>query len=510
MSNQLGQVKVPREFFAKSKSEYSDWLEAFFREIIQNALDAGAKKIEFSFLRLESMVRVTCIDNGHGMSRHTLTDVLLALGGSEKQEGAIGGFGYAKSLLFFAHRRYNIRTHKWSVTGEGGTYTLKEHDSHIVGTTIQVDMDDESVNMMESKLTSYCSRMNLDPEIHITLYGQRLRTQFTEYDYLKETTLGTLLFREVEGELSQITVSVRGLPMFVQRVWATQKKSISGVLELRDNSLEMLTANRDSLKGEWRAMLDRLIQSMVDNRFAFKAGRLIDITLNRSAPALSIKGLLESAETLVVEAPEIQTLVESLRYMENVEYPRNFNLRLQHVVGRNGKDNDAATVSVTEILSTLEKGWIKMLARAWKHATYTVLASEAAKAAGIIYYRDGGTKVLEAVTEEDFDRGAFYYQGSRITTGFLFARGEDSLNTRADDGSHIIFCNPLSFDKKFYVGDLLDLAIRECSHIFVRGFNEDFADTDLKFRRSFRRLMTETVLKESVKVAAANHKALLG
>jgi hypothetical protein len=405
-----------------------------------------------------------------------------------------------------------VRTSKWLVLGKGGDYELKEQPAHIRGTTIGVEIDNEGYTADEfaEKLRRYASFMAVERPLRITLNNQELKTQFTDFEYSVKTALGDFSFREVDDKVSQVVIAVRGLPMFVQRVWTSASVAFNGLLELSGDSFDLLTANRDSLKGEHRDTLDRIVQRMIEDRHQFKGGTTLDITLNHIDP-VALKAAGENGgEAALLFMQESQTLEESLRYMHNKFFPRNFNLRLQNTVGRAGQDREDDTISVTTILTTLGKGWVQSMAHAWKRTVYTLLATEYGQKLGIVYYRDDGKKIVNEVHLEDFDQGAFYVNGTRISTGFIFAKETEGLNVKPNNGSDIlILCNPQSFDKKFRVGDLLDLAIHESAHLCVSGHGEIFVDVDMKFRRSFRRLMNEGELKLSVKTAIDAHKQSL-
>lgn len=505
------QVKVPREFFAKSKLEYSDWRWAYFRELIQNSYDAGATQISFDIQAAEdNQIKISCADNGCGMDRNTLINVLLALGGSKKPDGSIGGFGYAKSLLFFAHNSYYVRTQNWFVAGTGGDYELKGHSTFVDGTSIVVKMDAEGMTAesFADILKRYVSYLMLPRPLTVLLNGVELKTQFNDFEYNVDTQLGSFSFKEIEGTTA-IVIAVRGLPMFVQRVWSTSSVGFSGLLELSGDSLELLTANRDALKGRHADTLNRIIQRMVEDRHMFKAGTTIDITLNFSDPIAlerATSGMSEQQALLFKQQAE--TVQEELRYLTNEQFPSNFQLRLQNIVGRGGKDRDEQTITVSSMLDVMKKAWVKSLALAWKFTTYAVLASEYGKKIGVKYYRNDGTLVEENIMAEDFEQGAFYTNGVRISSGFIFSKDAEGLNVRPHDGSDImIMLNPTLYDKTFSVGDLLDLAIHECSHLIVSGHGEVFSDVDMKFRRSFRRVMNEIELRTSVKEAISVFKS---
>ena len=80
-------------------------MTALIRQFLQNSLDAGAKRVDFLTGDGYLMVR----DNGRGITRERMVEALLTMGGTDKPEGAIGGFGNAKIALLFSHEAYRIR-----------------------------------------------------------------------------------------------------------------------------------------------------------------------------------------------------------------------------------------------------------------------------------------------------------------------------------------------------------------------------------------------------------------
>jgi hypothetical protein len=504
------QVQVPHEYYAKSKREYSDWRWAFFRELFQNSYDSGATEFRFQIRTEENGdIMISCADNGCGMNEDVLRNVLFKLGGSLKADGSVGGFGYAKVLLFFAHQSFVVCTKDLLVQGSGGSYSIRKSPTYINGTSVCVRMKNEgwTQQMFADKMRSYFSYCALQRDVLVTLNDEVVPTRFTEFEFATQTALGDFSFKEIENGTSKVVVAVRGLPMFVHHVWSTASVGFVGLLEVAGDSLDVLTANRDSLKGEHAEKLNKIVQQMVENRHQFKGGTTLDITLNYSDPvALERATLGMSKEEAVVFAQRMQELHDELRYMRNNRFPNNFQLRLQSLVGRGNKENESGVISVSEVLTALKKTYIRKMAMVWKATVYFVLATEYGKKIGVKYFRDDGTEVTENIQAEDFQKGAFYVHGTRITTGFIFSKGTEGLNVIPKDGSDImIMCNPTCFDAKFKVGDLLDLAIHESSHLCVSGHGEVFVDVDMKFRRSFRRLMNEAELKELVKQIIAQH-----
>src|ERR1700730_3473627 len=112
--NYAQNVTIGRKFFSKSFNDYSNKFWAFAREMMQNSLDCGSKMISIEIHERTSPdgdaeTHVTVENNGEPMSLEILRDKLLSLGESGKEfPGSVGGFGKAKEILYFAHKRYVI------------------------------------------------------------------------------------------------------------------------------------------------------------------------------------------------------------------------------------------------------------------------------------------------------------------------------------------------------------------------------------------------------------------
>src|SRR5277367_303393 len=79
-SNAMGAITIGAEFFASAKQDYSNWREKWWREAIQNAVDAGASRITCNVTFLDAnekpttsneatrFVLVSVEDDGGGMT----------------------------------------------------------------------------------------------------------------------------------------------------------------------------------------------------------------------------------------------------------------------------------------------------------------------------------------------------------------------------------------------------------------------------------------------------------
>src|SRR5262249_9698442 len=115
-------VTIGPKFFKKAFNDYADKFWAFVREVMQNSIDCGSTWVRVD-LRLtgDGGTLVIVENNGEAMTRDTLVNKLLSLGESGKdfQAGAVGGFGKAKEILYFAHKHYQIESGLWVVEGSG-------------------------------------------------------------------------------------------------------------------------------------------------------------------------------------------------------------------------------------------------------------------------------------------------------------------------------------------------------------------------------------------------------
>lgn len=117
MANTGFRIDLPTDYFARiAAREYTDGAGlALVREFAQNAADAGATEVRFTF-GLDNMLTVE--DNGAGCTAEQVRQRLLTpLGTFKSSEEAVGGFGKAKELLYFANPSWRIMTQDVAVVG---------------------------------------------------------------------------------------------------------------------------------------------------------------------------------------------------------------------------------------------------------------------------------------------------------------------------------------------------------------------------------------------------------
>ena len=135
-------VSVDKGFFRKERDQfYGNWTIAFWRELFQNSVDAGAKRIAIELRQVDArgsfgnpgagtgtVTNVVFSDDGHGMTADVLGEVYFKMGKSTKDAdgSTIGGFGRARIMTCFSQERYTILTRDRFVVGEGDYF---EHGS---------------------------------------------------------------------------------------------------------------------------------------------------------------------------------------------------------------------------------------------------------------------------------------------------------------------------------------------------------------------------------------------
>lgn len=241
-------MNVGREFFVGALRDYEDWQEKWWREAIQNAVDAGATKVKCNFLRGEDGVgHVSCEDNGGGMTEEVLINKFLMLGATTKQSGGgtTGGFGKAKELLLLPWLSWQVHTRDIVASGTGIDYTI-EKAPMLRGTRLTVRMpQDQQTDVTRARW--FLAKCSL-PNTKFLLNGEAAPT-----DNRHGTVLGTVGGKvrvshlRVKGmKTSKILVRANGIFMFSE--WLSD--TIDGVLvaEILVPSIDVLTANRDGFR----------------------------------------------------------------------------------------------------------------------------------------------------------------------------------------------------------------------------------------------------------------------
>lgn len=198
----------------------------FLRELVQNARDAHAHHIDFTYERDRDVETVVCSDDGRGMTRQEVCDFLLRLYASSKESGSstrtasapvAGRFGVGFwSILRFAPERVVVNTRRGrdgvhlEIDAVSGRVTELQNVRHDDGTTISIDRrfrSGETLHAMEHALLRLASRVNGLP-------GQAapiLRCQGKRVN--EALDVGTPFCRYIEGDAFQAAMGLGSQPV---------------------------------------------------------------------------------------------------------------------------------------------------------------------------------------------------------------------------------------------------------------------------------------------------------
>lgn len=517
----IRQVQVPHAYFQKAKSEYADWRWAVIREFIQNAYDAQAANIDFRLSANEAgRIELHVSDDGTGMDRDTLENVLLCMGGSRKLVGSIGGFGYAKAILFFAHHRYSICTRNLRVDGSGGEYRLTEESTTVAGTRMTVELADDS-NLLDAwreRIKVYVAACFMEyatgRPVAITLDGAALpQNNDGLYDYAVKTALGDLWYDEQPGaSRSAFVVTVAGLPMFIEAFYSsTNQSALSGGLEL-DAGSAALTANRDGFTSTMRDQFSKIVGELVQNQSAVRYGQALDLSINFDDFAAmpgngSIAADTSSESCLPPRAPlllmypntakpdAVAGYAAALGRITHERYLANFHLKVESLAVRRSAHSQAY-ITAPLLVAEMNKQRTGKLAHSWRAAISTILCCDWALKNGAAFYDQQGQLIDDWESDGSEVSGSqAFFRGRRVYAGFCFiANAEGLCSTPVVDGNpHRIFINPLllTAETRYRHGDLLDLAFHEVAHLWEQHHGEAFCCVEGKLRQSVRRWLPE-------------------
>ena len=513
------QVQVPHSYFRKAKSEYADWRWAMIREFIQNSYDAQATTIDFRLtVNDRDAIELSVDDDGIGMDRDTLENVLLCMGGSRKPEGAIGGFGYAKAILFFAHQSYTIRTQGLRVDGSGGEYRLSAENMVVAGTQITVELDDDSdlFDEWRERIEHYSEHCYMEyatgRPVTIRLDGEALpQNNDSAYDFYMQTPVGTVWYNEEPDNCrSEFVVFVSGLPMFTETFYSrTNQSALVGGLELESGSA-VLTANRDGFNAETSDLFAKVVGDLIQDQSKVRYGQALDLTinLNRAFRHDSQNPLVTGDDSCTAPSALLRLLcpetnqagvlagyTAALARITQQSYPANFHIKVESLAARRSLHSQAY-ITTSALVAEMNKQRNAKLAHRWRAALNHILCCIWALDNGITCYDTSG----QLIDDWDSFEGAITdlrvcYQENPVEAGFCFIENTLGLCSAPLDGNAPcqIHINPLLLteETRFRSRDLLDVAYHEAAHLWELHHGEAFCGVEHKLRQSVRRWMTE-------------------
>lgn len=272
--DEMMSVSLGEDFLTKALDDYSNWNQAWWREAIQNSVDAGATRIDMTTEMFDDgkFCRVTVTDNGKGMSWEILTKKFLSLGSSGKKDApsATGGFGEAKRLLLFPWCSWSVLSSgsdgPIGVVGHGFNYKKTPGlQAEGTGTQLIVVMPkDKHVDACDAEL--FIERCYL-PGIKLYVNGKRVYADLDIGHQVGEEIVSAdymLLYYSPKARTTPgFYIRKNGLLMY--REYAPDLKGTL-IGEIVPPSVQVLQSNRDGLRySTGKSQVDHLLSKLSKN-----------------------------------------------------------------------------------------------------------------------------------------------------------------------------------------------------------------------------------------------------
>lgn len=442
MTEIRGKVSIPADFFNRAaKREYTFWGRALIREFLQNSVDAGANNVRFSFD--EENLSLTVEDDGCGMTRDVILNKLLVMGGTQKPAGSVGGFGKAKEILFFAWDSYVIHTGQLLVEGGGADFVLRQVDESFSGTRCVIKFHD-SFELSSVRSSSWHMLGRSEVNADLFLDGKKVPCALRRGEAVRDFTWATVYASD--GKSDALSIRLRGMEMFSW--WWARDLSKQFVIELKGESVDVLTANRDSLRHDYKKELNVLIESFIIDPES--TGRKLD-----------------GIDELIVGCGDL---------LLNNKPPKS-----------GGKAPSASFAAALDKILGHDEFPESEVSFSGFNRNFMIRRSEDAQLDRIVEFMDG-TKALDLARSWS-DLLADIITGTDLSAdiltfrpGFLFIDGIDGGFLRKRGHPPIVFINPWSealrdaeeMGKEFLIAFLEDVAYHELAHSKVTVHNESF------------------------------------
>jgi hypothetical protein len=278
-------ISLSSSFFTKELQAYSDWRSAFWRELVQNAVDSnGSTKIQITVRPEGEGCVVTFNDNGSGMTRDTLEHVYFVVCETTKSgAGSIGGFGRARVLTCFGHASWRISTNQWRCTGSGTHYEISPMETRQDGCLVEVKIVLATAAEMEGALDLYLQSCQLGCEVWVN--GALFNRWAFRNRIAGQLSFGKVFVNKSKARYS-VLVRVNGVQMFsryTQAAWQI-------VIEIDPaRSREILTSNRDGLTSHAARELDDFIGSIWVNPVSAVRSRFQRFQEDSGAPIYRVR-----------------------------------------------------------------------------------------------------------------------------------------------------------------------------------------------------------------------------
>lgn len=274
------------DFYENRLRDYDNWEAAFWRELVQNARDAKATRVDIEcgpdvFQDPETGDRVDAMrcsftDNGGGMSYDTMMNAFFRRGGSQKAEGSAGGFGDAKNLILTPWLGYRVESRDAVVVGRHeelfADFIVESGAPFVSGTRISVWMPLTKTTTPEH--AQYLIEQSSLNQIAFYVNGKRVKSSLATGSIVKEvpvkvgsSVVGSLTVRH-SPRASRHGVYVRsyGLYTFAFTGFSGEFKGVV-TIDLDAPPVNVFTTKRDGLSYNSSAKADvtAILQSLTQD-----------------------------------------------------------------------------------------------------------------------------------------------------------------------------------------------------------------------------------------------------
>lgn len=285
-----GRIGIGREFFVTALKDYDDWPEKWWREAVQNAVDAKATQVALSVEQEGSLIRALCSDNGVGMDEDTILNRFLVLGGTTKvgAAGETGGFGKAKELLLLPWVKWRIHSRETVVEGAGIDYSVSRGSAR-KGTQLEVWMPQDQAVALKNAI-NFLGKCSI-PGVRFSAGADTISANVRR-GKLVETLAGKAeVYHNRNAErMGGMLIRINGIFMFNR--WMDSSIPGTVFVELVGKSTDLLTANRDGIRDyELRRALDAFATRLAkDVSSALRGKRNLFTTRYRGAGLFEADG----------------------------------------------------------------------------------------------------------------------------------------------------------------------------------------------------------------------------
>lgn len=500
------QIKVPDSYFKKDKHQYNNWPLAFVRELYQNSYDAKASRIDIQTYQDNYGVHYIFKDNGRGMSAETIKNALLTMGGSEKEEDSVGGFGQAKIIIYFSQLSYTIKTKNLLVEGKGGSYTITENKGeYIDGTYSHIVLDPKEIHDMNLvHYTHYIFESSNFKKMNVFLNGKKITKKKEKYEYTIHYDIGTLKFSyKKDQSFTTINIRIGDVYMF-SHYTGSHKTNFEGVFDLNGKSTNLFTANRDSLKGEFAIQLSNILKELGESKSQIENDNDVTTIFNEDK---SVYSSLKFSEEYVKKIDDVyektrinldKTSIKEKSTEEKIhELHDRKNSLSHHRVFQNEIEN--LFEQIDTILEKIEKyssdifpkNFVVSINPKNKRFQYKLKQVKFMKLS--IFWEQLIHYIFENINLDIFElkNNVPYFNGKIVKCGFIL--DEESLKGKMrtnDNGSYEILINPIDSSIKNY-WTVFDIALHEITHLFEKEHNETFIQQEFELKQKIREFLNE-------------------